>query len=197
FMIGVAAAAFVGILSGYYLGAGSWPGAWRTPAPAVSVQQSAAAHKVLYWKDPDGKAEFAPVSKKTADGRDYLPVYDEEERPLAGTQSQKGKGRGKILYYRNPMGLPDTSPVPKKDWMGMDYIPVYENDERDPSAVRVSLDRVQRAGVRSEAAALRILARPVKAPGIAKPNERTLRSVSLRVDGFIDKLIVNATGEDI
>src|SRR5262249_6417238 len=173
-----------------------WPGAWMTPTPTLSVQQSSAARKVLYWRDPDGKADFAPAPKKTADGRDYLPVYDEEERPLAGTQGRKGKGKGKIAYYRHPTGLPDTSPVPKKDWMGMDYIPVYEN-EQDASAVRVSLDRVQRAGVRSEAAALRILARPVNAPGIAKPNERTLRSVSLRADGFIDKLIVNATGEDV
>jgi Cu(I)/Ag(I) efflux system membrane fusion protein len=151
----------------------------------------------LYWKDPDGKAEFAPAPKKTADGRDYLPVYDEEEPTFAGTQSRKTKGKGKILYYRNPMGLPDTSPVPKKDPMGMDYIPVYEGEEQDASTVRVSLDRVQRAGVRSEAAALRSLARPVKAPGISKPNERTLRSVSLRADGFVDKLIVNATGEEV
>jgi Cu(I)/Ag(I) efflux system membrane fusion protein len=152
---------------------------------------------VLYWKDPDGNADFAPAPKKTADGRDYLPVYDEEEPPLAGTQNQKARGKGKILHYRNPMGLADTSPVPKKDWMGMDYIPVYEGEEQDASTVRVSLDRVQRAGVRSEAAALQVLARPVKAPGIAKLNERTLRSVSLRADGFIDKLIVNATGEDV
>jgi len=43
----------------------------------------------------------------------------------------------------------------------------------------------------------RVLARPLKAPGVAKLNERTLRSVSLRADGFIDKLIVNATGEDV
>ena len=197
-MIGVAAAVLLllGILGGYRLGAGSWPLARRAePTPSVYLQEIAAVRKVLYWKDPDGKADFAPAPKKTADGRDYLPVYDEEEPPLAGTQSQKGKG--KILYYRNPMGLADTSPVPKKDWMGMDYIPVYEGEEQDASTVRVSLDRVQRAGVRSEAAALRVLARPVKAPGIAKLNERTLRSVSLRADGFIDKLIVNATGEDI
>jgi Cu(I)/Ag(I) efflux system membrane fusion protein len=197
-MIGVAAAALLGILGGYRLGAGSWPLARRAePTPSVSLQEGTAVRKVLYWKDPDGNADFAPAPKKTADGRDYLPVYDEEEPPLANAQSRQAKGKGKILYYRNPMGLADTSPVPKKDWMGMDYIPVYEGEEQDASTVRVSLDRVQRAGVRSEAAAFRVLARPVKAPGIAKLNERTLRSVSLRADGFIDKLIVNATGEDV
>lgn len=197
-MIGVAAAALFGVIGGYRLGAGSWSLERRAePTPEVSAQESASRHKVLYWRDPDGKADFAPAPKKTADGRDYLPVYDEEEPALPGTHSRMTKGKGKILYYRNPMGLPDRSPVPKKDPMGMDYIAVYEGEEQDASTVRVSLDRVQRAGVRSEAAALRTLARPVKAPGTAKLNERTLRIVSLRADGFIDKLIVNATGEDV
>ena len=43
-------------------------------------------------------------------------------------------------------------PVPKKDWMGMDYIPVYEGEEDDGSTVKVSLDKVQRSGVRTEEA---------------------------------------------
>jgi Cu(I)/Ag(I) efflux system membrane fusion protein len=43
-------------------------------------------------------------------------------------------------------------------------------------------------------ASLRTLSRPVRAPEIAKPDERTLRSVVLRADGFIDKLYVNETG---
>ena len=77
----------------------------------------------------------------------------------------------KVLYYRNPMGLPDTSPVPKKDSMGMDYIPVYEGEDDDGSTVRVSLDRVQRSGVRTETAEMRMIAQPVRAPGVAKPDE--------------------------
>ena len=48
------------------------------------------------------------------------------------------------------MGLPDTSPVPKKDSMGMDYIPVYADETEDPNTVKVSLDKVQRIGVRTE-----------------------------------------------
>ena len=57
----------------------------------------------------------------------------------------------RIIYYRNPMGLPDTSPVPKKDWMGMDYIPVHEGEEQDDGkTVRVSVEKVQRSGVRTE-----------------------------------------------
>jgi membrane fusion protein, copper/silver efflux system len=101
----------------------------------------------------------------------------------------------KVLYYRNPMGLADTSPVPKKDSMGMDYIPVYAEEEKEaPGTVKVSLDRVQRSGVRTEKAQTRQLSRPVRAPGIAKADERTLHAVTLRADAFIEKLYVEETG---
>jgi membrane fusion protein, copper/silver efflux system len=196
FIIGVAVAAAL-VVGGYWFGAGGWPFEFASKPMAVTTaaaQGPAAARKVLYWKDPDDKPDFSPAPKKTPDGRDYLPVYDEDEPPIAATQSAKQRGKGKILYYRNPMGLPDTSPVPKKDWMGMDYIPVYEGEEPDGSTVKISLDRVQRTGVRTEVATLRTLSRPVRAPGVAKPDERTLRSVVLRADGFIDKLYVNETG---
>ena len=70
--------------------------------------------------------------------------------PAAAEQSQPAKADRKILYYRNPMGLPDTSPVPKKDSMGMDYIPVYADEQDDPGTVKVSLDKIQRIGVKTE-----------------------------------------------
>ena len=196
FIVGAAGAVAL-LLGGYWLGTGGWRFAVASKPIASTIaaaEEPASARKVLYWKDPDGKADFSPAPKKTPDGRDYLPVYDQDEPPIAASQRGKPAGKGKILYYRNPMGLADTSPVPKKDWMGMDYIPVYEGEEQDAGTVRVSLDRVQRTGVRTDVASLRTLSRPLRAPGIAKPDERTLRSVVLRADGFIDKLYVNETG---
>src|SRR6476661_4425742 len=71
----------------------------------------------------------------------------------------------KILYYRNPMGAPDTSPVPKKDPMGMDYIPVYADEQDEPGTVRVSLDKVQRIGVRTAKAKSRSIVQEVRAVG--------------------------------
>jgi Cu(I)/Ag(I) efflux system membrane fusion protein len=66
------------------------------------------------------------VPKKTPDGRDYVPVFDDASVPAPPAEPAAEKsGKGRILYYRNLMGLPDTSKVPKKDSMGMDYIPVY------------------------------------------------------------------------
>ena len=71
--------------------------------------------------------------------------------------SPKPAGRSrKILYYRNPMGLPDVSKVPKKDPMGMDYIPVYEGEDDDGTTVKLSAGKLQRIGVKTEPAALRV-----------------------------------------
>lgn len=104
----------------------------------------------------------------------------------------------KILYYRNPMGLADTSPVPKKDPMGMDYIPVYADDLQEEGAVvRVTPERIQTLGVRTETAQLRTLYRSVRAMGTIQPDEKSMTVIAPRFDGWIEKLIVNTTGQQI
>ncbi len=205
---GIAIAAILtASVGGYRIGAGTWP-AFRTStaavAPEAGAMPKAAAHerKVLYWKHPDNDADFAAEPKKTGDGRDYVPVYDDQEADFAQAKPKEpalaaGVGPKKLLYYRNPMGLPDTSPVPKKDWMGMDYIPVYQGEDDEPGTVRVSTAKLQNAGVRSEPAALRRLVRPIRAPGVAKPDERTLLTIALRADSFVEKLYVNETGRHV
>ena len=167
------------------------------PAEAIAAQAGEPTAKVvLYWKDPDGNNAYSLAPKKTPDGREYLPVYEDQEADFAKAKPATPAGKGKILYYRNPMGLADTSKVPKKDWMGMDYIPVYEGEE-DASTVKINLDRVQRSGVRTQTARMQSLTRPVRSAGIAKPDERTMLSVTLRADGFIEKLYVNETGKHV
>jgi membrane fusion protein, copper/silver efflux system len=107
------------------------------------------------------------------------------------------KTERKILYYRNPMGQPDTSPVPKKDPMGMDYVAVYEGEEPAASGplVKINPDKVQKLGVRTEAAELRELTRTVQAVATIQANERQLYTVSPRFEGWIQKLYVNTTGQ--
>jgi Cu(I)/Ag(I) efflux system membrane fusion protein len=180
-------------VGGYRVGSGHWPSGGGAIATAAAQGRA-----VLYWRDPDGKADYSPLEKRTGDGRAYLPVYEDGEPGLKPQKAGAKGGERKILYYRNPMGLPDTSPTPKKDSMGMAYIPVYEGEDADDgSSFKVSLDRVQRAGVRTEAAEMRHIVRPVRAPGVARLDERSLRIVSLRSDGFVEKLFVSETGRQV
>jgi membrane fusion protein, copper/silver efflux system len=186
---------------------GAAAGYWfaRAPivdAPAVAEQATTAAaaeRKILYYRDPSGAPYWSAEPKKDADGRDWLPVYEDEEISFEpGAKKPMASGPRKIRYYRNPMGLPDTSPVPKKDWMGMDYIPVYEGEEHiDGKTVKVSLDKIQRSGVRTEKAEPRVVVRPVRAVGAVKHDESRLTIVSMRSDGYIEELFVSKTGQHV
>jgi Cu(I)/Ag(I) efflux system membrane fusion protein len=171
------------------------------PVSAVAPESTAAAaeRKILYYRDPSGAPYWSAEPKKDADGRDYLPVFEDEEisfEPRGKKPTATAGGPRKILYYRNPMGLPDTSPVRKKDWMGMDYIPVYEGEEQDDGkTVKVSLDKVQRSGVRTEAVEARTIVRPVRAVGTVRYDERRLSVVTMRSEGYVEDLFVNTTGQ--
>jgi Cu(I)/Ag(I) efflux system membrane fusion protein len=142
-----------------------------------------------YWLGNRGAASHA--------GGGATPAVDAP----SGDTSGAGKKERKLLYYRNPMGLPDTSPTPKKDPMGMDYIAVYTGEEdNDPTAanqIRISTDKVQKLGVRTEAAQLRTLDRSVRAAGRIEPDERRLFSITPKFEGYVERLHVNTTGQPV
>lgn len=160
-----------------------------TPAAA---QQAGA---LLYYEDPDGRPDYSPVPKKTADGRDYRPVFDASEPEAApGPTPLSAPGDRKIKYYRNPMGLADTSPVPKKDSMGMDYIPVYDGEDTDDGSVRLSPGKIQRTGARSEPAAKRVIQSTIRAPGTIQLDERRVSVISMRSESWLQKVADVTTG---
>jgi len=199
---GVAFLAFgvaAGAVGGYW--SAQHPPAVAT-SPAASVA-AAADRTILYYRDPSGAPYWSATPKKDKEGRDYLPVFEDDE-PVFGPGGELKKlarvtttASRKILYYRNPMGLPDTSPVPKKDSMGMDYIPVYAGEEDDGATIKVSLDKVQRSGVRTEKVETRTVARPVRGVGTVKFDERRLTVVAVRADGYVEDLFVNASGQSV
>jgi hypothetical protein len=131
-------------------------------------------------------------------GSRALPAAQDPSAPASATATAPGaKAERKILYYRNPMGLADTSPVPKKDPMGMDYIAVYDGEEPDSgsSQIKISTDKVQKLGVRSEPATMRALDRVVKAVGRIEVDERRVFAIAPKFEGWVEKLFVNATGQ--
>ena len=109
----------------------------------------------------------------------------------------------KLRFYRNPMGLADTSPTPKKDSMGMDYIAVYEGEQEEvegaanPNAVKISAEKIQKLGVRTEPATLRMLDSTVRASGRIEPDERRMSTIAPKFEGYVDRLLVNATGQSV
>jgi Cu(I)/Ag(I) efflux system membrane fusion protein len=121
--------------------------------------------------------------------------------PVAASAAEPAKKEKKLLFYRNPMGLPDTSPTPKKDPMGMDYIAVYEGEDDDEPAaanqIKISTEKVQKLGVRTEAAQLRALDKVVRASGRIEPDERRMYAISPKFEGYVERLHINVTGQPV
>ncbi|HUW37816.1 MAG TPA: efflux RND transporter periplasmic adaptor subunit [Rhodocyclaceae bacterium] len=133
---------------------------------------------------------------------------DAVAKTVPAAAPEAAKQERKPLYYRNPMGLPDTSPTPKKDSMGMDYIPVYPDEQSGQNGqdgqggapenqIRISTAKVQKLGVKTEVAGLRSLDRVVRASGRIEPDERRIYDIAPRFEGYIERLLVNATGQPV
>jgi len=160
-----------------------------------SVLLVAASLAAGYWWGASRPAAEAP---RSAEGKAAPGAASDAARAATAT-APAAAAKPRILYYRNPMGLPDTSPVPKKDQMGMDYIAVYADEEPASATplVKLSLDKVQKLGVKTEAVALRDLASTIRAVATVQASERSLHTVTARFDGWIQKLYVNTTGQAV
>jgi RND family efflux transporter MFP subunit len=113
-------------------------------------------------------------------------------------------GERKILFYRNPMNAMVISPTPAKDEIGMDYVPVYEDEAAPPGAVaaaeglatvRVGEDVLRRSGVQTAPAVRATAGRTVRTVGIVVADETRVRHVMTKVEGWIERLYVNYTGQ--
>jgi Cu(I)/Ag(I) efflux system membrane fusion protein len=182
-------------IGGFFVGR---PGG-RSVADVASTA-TAPTGAVIYYQDPDGKPQYSAQPAKTADGRPYRAVLASEDLnfdPATKTAGAVAPDSKRVLYYRNPMGLPDVSSTPKKDSMGMDYIAVYDGEEADPSSVKLSPGKLQRAGVATEAASLQILATPVRAPGTIQLDERRISVITVRTESFVDTVEDVTTGTEV
>ena len=129
---------------------------------------------------------------KPASGRVVITATEKraDASPATGTR--------RILYYRNAMGLSDTSPVPKTDAMGMDYIPVYSDQvSSTPGTIRLTTEKIQRAGVRTDTVKRMKLAGAVRASGTVAADESKQAVLTARFDGFVEKLFVSTAGSRV
>ncbi|MBI5598611.1 MAG: efflux RND transporter periplasmic adaptor subunit [Deltaproteobacteria bacterium] len=119
-------------------------------------------------------------------------------KPLPAPAAEARKEK-KILFYRHPMNPQVTSPGPQKDEMGMDYVPVYEEEERTeaetPGTVRISPEKIQKIGVKSEEAQRRTLKRTIRTVGTVDHDEASVFTINAKVGGWVEKLYVTRTDQ--
>ncbi|MDX8130329.1 efflux RND transporter periplasmic adaptor subunit [Methylomonas sp. OY6] len=172
----------IGIAGGFWLA--------DKPQP-MEKTVSVAEHKPRFYRHPMNPKVTSPTPAKDEMGMDYLPVYADE----VSQTTQPNKGR--ILYYRHPMGAADTSPVPKKDEMGMDYLPVYEGEVTSSKLLTISPEKIQKLGAKTEKVQYRDLVRSIRAPGSIQVDERRLHVINAKFEGWIQRLLVNSTGQSV
>jgi Cu(I)/Ag(I) efflux system membrane fusion protein/cobalt-zinc-cadmium efflux system membrane fusion protein len=89
---------------------------------------------------------------------------------------------------------------PGKAPCGMDMVPVYEDvggGAETPGVIAVSPATVQSMGVRTAKVEVRPLSRLTLAVGLVNFNERNLSTVTTKVNGWLERLYVNATGDPV
>ncbi|MDH3266710.1 MAG: efflux RND transporter periplasmic adaptor subunit, partial [Gammaproteobacteria bacterium] len=124
-------------------------------------------------------------------GREWAP---------AGEISGAGHGTGEreVLYWVAPMDPNYRRDEAGKSPMGMDLVPVYA-DEVDavPGTVKIDPTVINNLGVRTVLAEKGPLSRLIETVGYVNFDEDTLQHVHTRVDGWIEKLAVTATGDPV
>jgi membrane fusion protein, copper/silver efflux system len=105
------------------------------------------------------------------------------------------------LFYRSPMNPSVTSPVPAVDAMGMDYVAVYADDDSNDkdAAGTVTVDPVvaQNIGVRTAVARRTSISRAIRAVARVDFNEESMARLHSKVEGWIEELRVDRTGDNV
>ncbi len=160
---------------------------WFIFRPA-SQAPSTGERKILYYRDPMNPQITSATPKKSSDGMDFVPVYDES----SGIAGEK-----KIAYYRDPMHPWFTSDKPgKAPDCGMDMVPVYEG-ESDTKGIKIDPVTVQNIGVKVETAERRKLNKIIRAVGKIEFDERKIYSINTKIMGWVEKLYVDYTGKAV
>ncbi|HCS13967.1 MAG: efflux transporter periplasmic adaptor subunit [Zetaproteobacteria bacterium CG06_land_8_20_14_3_00_59_53] len=132
----------------------------------------------------------------------YVLNKPDTENAEAVSKAGPCAGGAQPLMWRNPMNPAMTSPTPAKDSMGMDYIAVCaETGERGGGSpagtVRIDPATTQDIGVRLTTAVQKSLSRHITTVGRITFDETRLVTLHPKVDGWIDKLFVDKTGETV
>ena len=108
-------------------------------------------------------------------------------------------GERKVKYYKSTMTPGEISPTPRKDSMGMDMVPVYEDEAAAAESQTIAVDpaTTQTMGIRTATVTRGPLRRMIRTVGTIDYNETALVDVTTKFNGWIEKLYVDATGQQV
>lgn len=182
----VSASLVSAVLSGYYFG-------WVRHPPhlgddhaaenagkkgVVKLQYTCAMHPFIIRDQPGN----CPIC-----GMILTPVV-----PGGGTTP----GTRRIKHWVSSMDPTYIRDAPGKDNMGMDLVPVYDTGG-EPNQILIDPVTIQNMGVRLAPVERRSLSRTIRTVGLVAYDEPRQYSVNSKVEGWVEKLHVNATGQPV
>jgi Cu(I)/Ag(I) efflux system membrane fusion protein/cobalt-zinc-cadmium efflux system membrane fusion protein len=170
--------------AGYFLGMGrhagqeaAAPGTETMAVAETKTQYTCGMHPFVIQDEPG-----------------LCPICGMKLTPLkAGTGGQAAAER-KIKYWQAPMDPTYIRDEPGKSPMGMDLVPVYE-DETATGGIVIDPVTAQNMGVRTAPVERRNLARTLHTVGMITYEESRQYSINSKIDGWIEKLHINQTGQ--
>lgn len=176
--------------------AGAFAGGYvvRTWRAGAAAPPGTAERKVLYWVDPMHPAYKSDRPGIAPDcGMALEPVYADEGAATPSTDTRK------VLYYRDPKDPKYTATTAGLNpETGNTLEPVYAEagtTATPAGAVRIPVERQQLAGVRYATVESTEIGRTLRTVGKVAYDETRLQHVHPRVDGWIEKVFADFTGE--
>ena len=189
-IIGILALLGVGA-SGYWLGNKKTDDGWQKTedrGQKTEVVKKGTTRKVLYYRNPMGLRDTSPVPKKDTMGMDYIPVYEEKDGPDSGpssVSSTPGTPGSGLPAFGAGSGQAATKPL------------ALSAVEGSPGQVSISVEKVQKLGVKTEHVGKRALDKTIRVAGRVEVNERNIHNIAPKFEGWIEKLHVKTTGEPV
>jgi len=139
--------------------------------------------KILYWVAPMDANYRRDKPGQSPMGMDLVPVYEKE------------KSEPKILYWVAPMDANYRRDEPGQSPMGMDLVAVYDDQGSEDGVVKISPVVQNNLGVRIDSVKKGVLNREIDTVGYISFDEEKLFHLHTRVEGWVEKLVVKATGD--
>jgi len=169
-------------------------------APAAQTQAKALYHCPMHPTMVSDRPGDCPIC-----GMRMVPM-DEAVGPAASPQSGPAAAAPrKRIIYRSTMNPNEVSDSPGKDSMGMEMEPVEVEDAgaaaagnvEGQAAVQVPARKQQLIGVRTVVVKRGPFVRTIRTVGRVVADETRLHHVHTKIEGWVENLYVNATGEKV
>ncbi len=141
--------------------------------------------EVDYWVAPMDANYRKDKPGQSPMGMDLVPVFKEQKK------------EPEILYWVAPMDSNFRKDKPGQSPMGMDLVPFYAEEGAEEGVVKISPVVQNNLGVRTARVKKGTLNHEINTVGFISIDEEKLFHLHTRVEGWIEKLVVKATGDTV